>query len=98
MTLEQIDLVKRMAGRYSSDLEMAYTAADVRRIHQAHKVASLIGVEGGHQFNGSLAVLRQLYDLGARYVTLTHATNTDWADSATDSPVHHGLTDFGRRL
>jgi membrane dipeptidase len=95
MTLEQIDLVKRMAARYPGDLEMAYTAADVRRIHQAHKVASMIGIEGGHQINNSLAVLRQMYDAGARYMTLTHTTNTAWADSATDAPAHHGLTPFG---
>jgi membrane dipeptidase len=94
-TLEQMDLVKRMAARYPGDLEMAYTAADVRRIHQSHKVASMIGIEGGHQINNSLAVLRQMYDAGARYMTLTHTTNTAWADSATDSPVHHGLTPFG---
>jgi len=95
MTLEQMDLVKRMAARYPADLEMAYTAADVRRIHKARKIASLIGIEGGHQINDSLAVLRQMYDAGARYMTLTHTTNTDWADSATDAPVHHGLTPFG---
>ena len=95
VTLEQIDLVKRMAARYPGDLEMAYTAADVRRIHQARKVASLIGIEGGHQINNSLAVLRQMYDAGARYMTLTHTMNNAWADSATDAPVHHGLTPFG---
>jgi membrane dipeptidase len=95
ITLEQMDLVKRMAGRYPQDLEMAYTAADVRRIHGAHKIASMIGIEGGHQINDSLAVLRQMYDAGARYMTLTHTLNTAWADSATDSPVHHGLTPFG---
>jgi membrane dipeptidase len=94
-TIEQIDLVKRMAARYPADLEMAYTAADIRRIHRAHRIASLIGIEGGHQINNSLAVLRQMYDLGARYMTLTHSRTTDWADSATDTPVHHGLTPFG---
>jgi membrane dipeptidase len=94
-TLEQMDLVKRLAARYPDDLEMAYTAADVRRIHRSHKIASLIGIEGGHQINNSLAVLREMYDGGARYMTLTHATNTAWADSATDAPVHHGLTPFG---
>jgi membrane dipeptidase len=94
-TLEQMDLVKRLAARYPGDLEMAYTAADVRRIHRSHKIASLIGIEGGHQINNSLAVLREMYDGGARYMTLTHATNTAWADSATDAPVHHGLTPFG---
>jgi membrane dipeptidase len=95
MTLEQIDLVKRITERYPADLAMAYTAADIRRIHKSHKIASLIGIEGGHQINGSLAVLRQMYDAGARYMTLTHTTNTPWADSATDTPVHNGLTPFG---
>ena len=95
MTLEQIDLVKRMAERYPRDFAMAYTAADIGRIHKSHKIASLIGIEGGHQINNSLAVLRQMYDAGARYMTLTHTTNTPWADSATDSPAHHGLTPFG---
>jgi membrane dipeptidase len=97
-TLEQMDLVKRMAARYPGDLEMAYTAADVRRIHQSHKVASMIGIEGGHQINNSLAALRQMYDAGARYMTLTHTLNTAWADSATDSPAHHGLTPFGTEV
>jgi membrane dipeptidase len=97
-TVEQIDLVKAMAQRYPADLEMAYTAADIRRIHKAGRIASLIGVEGGHQINNSLPVLRQLYDLGARYMTLTHTSNTDWADSATDAPRHHGLTAFGREI
>jgi len=95
ITLEQMDLVKRMTARYPGDFEMAYTAADVRRIHQAHKIASMIGIEGGHQINNSLAVLRQMYDAGARYMTLTHTVNNAWADSATDAPVHHGLTPFG---
>jgi membrane dipeptidase len=95
VTLEQIDLVKRMAAQYPADLEMAYTAADIRRIHKAHKIASMIGVEGGHQINSSLAVLRQMYDAGARYMTLTHTSNTPWADSATDVPAHDGLTPFG---
>lgn len=94
-TMEQIDLVKGMAARYPADLEMAYSAADIRRIHREHKIASLIGIEGGHQINDSLAVLRQMYSLGARYMTLTHSRNTEWADSATDTPEHHGLTPFG---
>jgi membrane dipeptidase len=95
LTLEQIDIVKRLAAAYPADLAMAYSAADIRRIHKAHKIASLIGIEGGHQINNSLAMLRQMYDAGARYMTLTHTLNTAWADSATDSPVHHGLTPFG---
>jgi membrane dipeptidase len=96
LTIEQIDLVKRMAAHYPADFEMAYTAADIVRIEHAHKIASLIGVEGGHQINNSLAALRQFYDLGARYMTLTHSMNTAWADSATDAPAHNGLTAFGR--
>jgi membrane dipeptidase len=95
MTLEQIDLVKRMSAQYPADFAMAYSAADIRRIHKSRKIASLIGIEGGHQINNSLAVLRQMYDAGARYMTLTHSSNTPWADSATDAPVHHGLTPFG---
>ena len=94
-TVEQIDLVKRLAARYPSDLEMAFTAADVRRIHHVGKIACMIGVEGGNQINNSLAVLRQMSDLGVRYMTLTHVLTTDWADSATDTPLHHGLTPFG---
>ena len=97
-TLEQIDIVKGMAARYPDDFEMAYTAADVRRIHKGGRMASLMGVEGGHQINNSLAVLRQYFELGARYMTLTHVTNTDWADSATDNPAHRGLTPFGREV
>ena len=95
MTLEQIDLVKRMTAQYPADFAMAYSAADIRRIHKSRKIASLIGIEGGHQINNSLAVLRQMYDAGARYMTLTHSSNTSWADSATDTPAHHGLTPFG---
>jgi membrane dipeptidase len=98
ITLEQIDLVKRMAARYPGDLEMAYSAADIRRIHGARKIACLIGIEGGHQINNSLAVLRQMYAAGARYMTLTHTSTTAWADSATDAPAHHGLTPFGEQV
>jgi membrane dipeptidase len=94
-TIEQIDIVKAMCARYPHDFGMAYTAADVVRLHKEHRVASLIGVEGGHQINDSLAVLRVYYEAGARYMTLTHSSNTAWADSATDDPQHHGLTRFG---
>ena len=97
-TLEQIDLVKAMAQRWPADLEMAYTADDIERIHKTGRVASLIGVEGGHQINDSLPALRQMYALGARYMTLTHTANTAWADSATDNPAHHGLTPFGKAV
>jgi membrane dipeptidase len=97
-TIEQIDIVKAMTARYPSDLGMAYSSADIWRLHKAGKIASLIGVEGGHQINNSLPVLRAYYDLGARYMTLTHSSNTEWADSATDGPVHHGLTAFGKEV
>jgi membrane dipeptidase len=97
-TLEQIDLVKAMCARYPHDLAMAYTAADIRRLHKARQIASLVGVEGGHQINDSLPVLRTYYDAGARYLTLTHSSNTAWADSATDMPLHHGLTAFGKEV
>ncbi len=98
MTLEQIDIVKSMAARWPNDFEMAYTADDVVRAHKAGRVASLIGIEGGHQIDDSLPMLRQMYAAGARYMTLTHALNNDWADSATDAPKHHGLTPFGRAV
>ena len=97
-TVEQIDIVRQLVERYPKDFELAYTAADIERIHRAGRIASLIGVEGGHQIGNSLPVLRQYYELGARYMTLTHATNTDWADAATDNPAHHGLTPFGREV
>ena len=77
---------------------MAYSVADIRRAQREGRIASLIGVEGGHQIDDSLAVLRQYHDLGARYMTLTHSSNTAWADSATDAPVHHGLTPFGKAV
>jgi membrane dipeptidase len=96
--LEQIDVVHRLTERYSQALEMAYTADDVVRIHRAGKVASLIGMEGGHAIENSLAVLRQLYAAGARYMTLTHSSNCDWADSATDEAEHQGLTRFGQEV
>jgi membrane dipeptidase len=98
VTLEEIDIVHRMVQRYPTRLEMASTAADVRRIEKAGRIASLIGVEGGHQIGNSPAALRQFYGLGARYMTLTHSKNNDWADSATDDPVHDGLTPFGKAI
>ncbi len=97
-TFEQIDVMKRLISRHSDRLELALTAEDVRRIHAAGRLASLLGVEGGHSIDNSLGVLRQLYDAGARYMTLTHSANTDWADSATDDARHNGLTEFGRAV
>jgi len=98
VTLEQIDIVHRMVERYPGTLEMASTAADIRRIEKAGKIASLIGIEGGHQIGNSPAALRQFHALGARYMTLTHSKNNDWADSGTDDPAHDGLTPFGKAI
>ena len=97
-TVEQIDLVKSIVARHPEALQLATTSADIRRIHAAGRIASLLGMEGGHQINESMAALRQMYDLGVRYMTLTHTTNTRWADSATDNPLHHGLTPFGKAV
>jgi len=94
-TMEQIDIVYQMADRYPDTFEIARTAADVERIFKSGKIASLIGMEGGHSIDNSLGALRMFYKLGARYMTLTHSVNTPWADSATDKPEHHGLTPFG---
>jgi membrane dipeptidase len=96
--LEQIDTARRMIEAYPDRLELALTAADVERIAPTGKVASLLGAEGGHCINSSLGVLRSLYALGVRYMTLTHNNNVGWADSATDQPQAGGLTDFGREV
>ncbi len=98
MTLEQIDVIHRLAERYPDTFAMAYSADDIVRIHEQGKIASLIGVEGGHSIDNSLGVLRMFYRLGVRYMTLTHSENLDWADSATDTPRHHGLTEFGEQV
>lgn len=94
-TMEQIDFVVRMAEKYPETFEMAYTADDVERIFEEGKIASLIGMEGGHSIANSLAVLRQFYRLGARYMTITHSRTLDWADAAGDDPQHGGLSPFG---
>ncbi len=95
-TIEQIDVVYRMCERYPKTFEIALTADDVVRIHKKGRIASLIGMEGGHSINNSLATLRMMYQLGARYMTLTHTKNTDWADAAGDEAQHRGLTEFGK--
>jgi membrane dipeptidase len=97
-TLEQIDLVHQLALRYPRDFALARTAADVRAAYRAGRIASLIGVEGGGQIDESLSVLRAYHDLGAGYLTLTHFKTIGWADSATDTPVHGGLTSFGKTV
>jgi membrane dipeptidase len=97
-TLDQIDVVHRLVERYPDTFELARTADDVVRIHRGGKIASLIGMEGGHSIGNSLAVLREMYALGARYMTITHFDNNDWADSATADPVHNGLTPFGKMV
>ena len=97
-TFEQIDVVRRLVAAYPRDLELATTAADIRRIHKAGRIASLIGAEGGHQIGNSLAALREFHAAGVRYMTLTWNHNNDWADSGTDDPRHNGLTAFGRSV
>lgn len=94
--LEQIDVAKRLIAANPGAMQFAQSSADVEKAMKAGRIASLLGMEGGHSIGGSLGVLRQMYALGARYLTLTHFRNTAWADSATDAPAHDGLTDFGR--
>jgi membrane dipeptidase len=96
--LGQIYVVHQIVTCWPETFEFARTAADIERIHRDGKIASLIGMEGGHSINNSLAVLRRTYALGARYMTLTHTKNTDWADAAGDKPRHHGLTRFGEEV
>lgn len=97
-TLAQIDLTRRMIDRNPADLELAGTAADAIAIRGAGKIACFLGAEGGHSIENSLPALRMLHALGVRYMTLTHADNVPWADSATDTPEHGGLTEFGREV
>lgn len=94
-TMEQIDVIKRLIDNYPGQMAYADNADAIENAMANGRLASIIGMEGGHSIGSSLAVLRQMYDLGARYMTLTHFKNTPWADSATDDPVHGGLSDFG---
>ncbi len=96
--LEQIDLVRQLCWQYRRDLAMAYTADDLERNFKAGKISCLIGIEGGHAIESSLGALRMFYALGVRYMTLTHWETTDWADAATDSAKHGGLTPFGEQV
>jgi membrane dipeptidase len=96
--LEQFDIARRMITRYPNRLELALTADDIERSHRRGRIASLLGMEGGHAIENSLGALRAYYDLGARYLTLTHNVTLDWADAALDSARHNGLTEFGREV
>ena len=93
--LEQIDIARRMIAKYRDHLALALSAEDIRRDFKQGKIGSLIGMEGGHAIEHSLGALRAYYDLGARYMTLTHNVTLDWADAALDSARHNGLTPFG---
>ncbi len=94
-TIQQIDVVRQMIARYPNAFAYAGSAAEARDAMKKGKIASMIGMEGGHSIGSSLEILRQTYALGARYMTLTHSLTTDWADSATDAPRHEGLSPFG---
>ena len=96
--LEQIDIARRTIAAYPDRLEWATTAANVRRAFKDGKVGSMLGMEGGHAIENSLGALRAFYDLGVRYMTLTHNVTLDWADAALDSARHGGLTPFGKEV
>jgi membrane dipeptidase len=96
--LEQFDIARRMVARYPDRLTLALTADDIERSFKRGRIASLLGMEGGHAIENSLGALRSYYDLGARYLTLTHNVTLDWADAALDTARHDGLTDFGREV
>lgn len=98
VTFEQIDLARRMIARYPRAFEFADSADDIVRIHRAGRIASMFGMEGGEAINNNLALLREFRAAGVLYMTLTHAQNTDWVDSATDAPRHGGLTPFGEEV
>ncbi len=98
MQLEQIDIARQFIAKYTGYFEMARDASDIERIFAGGKIASMLGIEGGHAIENSLGVLRTYYDLGARYMTLTHGGTLDWADSATDEERHGGLTRFGEEV
>ena len=96
--LEEFDIARRFIAKYPDKFTLALTAADIESANKAGKIASLLGMEGGHAIENSLGALRMYYDLGARYMTLTHNVTLDWADAALDKPVHSGLTAFGREV
>jgi len=94
-TVEQIDVMRRLAARYPKDLMLAENSAELEKAMKAGKIAGMLGIEGGQSIGSSLGVLREMHGMGVRYMTLTHSKNVPWADSGTDAPVHDGLTDFG---
>ena len=96
--LEEFDIARRVVARYPERLELALTATDIQRGFKRGRIPSLLGMEGGHAIENSLGALRSYYDLGARYMTLTHNVTLDWADAALDSVRHNGLTEFGREV
>src|SRR5271165_2743931 len=96
--LAQINAVHEQVRKHPNDLVLVTTAEGIREAHKQGKIAALIGIEGGHMIASDLDVLRKFAGLGARYLTLTHSGNAEWADSSTDKPVHNGLTDFGREV
>src|ERR1700747_3215787 len=96
--LDQIAAVRETVARHPNDLVLCTTASEIRAAKAHDKIAILMGVEGGHMINDSLANLDKFYSLGVRYMTLTHMVNTDWADSSTDKPAHNGLSDFGKQV
>jgi membrane dipeptidase len=96
--LDQIGAVRETVARHPNDLVLCTTAEEIRRAKAANKIAVLMGVEGGHMINNSLANLDKFFALGVRYMTLTHTVNTDWADASTDKATHNGLTDFGKQV
>ena len=96
--LDQISAVRETVARHPNDLVLCTTAEEIRRAKAGGKIAVLMGVEGGHMINNSLANLDKFFALGVRYMTLTHTVNTDWADASTDKPAHNGLTDFGKQV
>ena len=96
--IEQIDTARRLIEAYPKHLELASTADDVMRIHRSGKIASMLGMEGGRGIAGLMPALRQFYNLGVRYMTLTHNQTTEWADSATDEPKYQGVSPFGAQV
>eukprot|EP00118_Oscarella_pearsei_P027008 m.310649 g.310649 ORF g.310649 m.310649 type:complete len:423 (+) comp53475_c0_seq1:15-1283(+) len=96
--IDQVDVIHRLTEMYSEDMEFVRTASGIEEAFANGRIASLVGVEGGHAIDSSLGTLRQFYSLGARYMTLTHSCNTPWADSCSVPPEHDGLTDFGKEV